>query len=251
MSYCAIEEAFTLLGPGGANAKKSKKSRSVGPAGAGAGTVVPAAPTGSDQETKDSSLGEDGMRDPDRTAERPAPANDILSSPPSNGRLESLGTSSSSDFFPMQGNNAEPEAWQSAFLLGDMSTSISKPSFAVDQKPTLWRSIQRPPQEVLPASSVLVDSLAPLPDEIGRRLDFLSKQLESLTSVSPMQNTAELFLFVAIGLLLLLAIDTLLRYATASVTQSLSPLQVSPLQVMSGGSYRGYGRGYGYSRRQI
>jgi len=238
MSYCAIEEAFTPLVPGGPSSKKPKKSRTF---------VVPAAPAGSDQETKDYSLAsaDDSSspaqdlsgRDPDRPAQRPAPANDILSSPAGNGRLESLG---STDFFPMQGNNAEPEAWQKAFLLGDMSSSIQKPNFQVDQKPTLWRSIQKPVAEVAATTTAFVDSLAPIPDEIGRRLDSLSRQLESLTSVTPMQNTAELFLFVAIGLLLLLAIDTLLRYATATAAAP-----SSPLQVMSGGGYRYGGRGVG------
>jgi hypothetical protein len=239
MSYCAIEEAFTPLVPGGPSSKKSKKSRTL---------VVPAAPVGSDQETKEYSLADDlsgpdlSAKDPDRPAQRPAPANDILSSPASNGRLESFGPSSS-DFFPVQGNNAEPEAWQKAFLLGDMSSQIQKPSFQVDEKPTLWRSIQKPVTEIASTTTAFVDTLAPIPDEIGRRLDSLSRQLESLTSVTPMQNTAELFLFVAIGLLLLLAIDTLLRYATATATATAAPS--SPLQVMAGG-YGGRGRGHRY-----
>lgn len=245
MSYCAIEEAFMPLVPGGQTAKKSKKSRTI---------VVPSAPAGSDQETKEYSLSDESAdpagrdlsgrdpsgRDPDRPAQRPPPANDILSSPASNGRLDSF-SSSPSDFFPMQGNNAEPEAWQKAFLLGDMSSSVQKPSFQVDQKPTLWRSITKPVTSAISSTSTaFVDTLAPItgPDEIGRRLDSLSKQLDSLTFVTPMQNTAELFLFVAIGLLLLLAIDTLLRYSTATASSS-------PLQVMSGG-YRGRGLGRRY-----
>jgi hypothetical protein len=53
-----------------------------------------------------------------------------------------------------------------------------------------------------------------------------------------MQGTAELFLFVAIGLLLLLAIDTLLRYATATAT-AMRPFSGSTgLQVLAGGSRR-------------
>ena len=252
MSYCAIEEAFMPLVPGGQTSKKSKKSRTM---------VVPSAPAGSDQETKDYSMaaqfstGDDSGKDtleqemvskePDRHAMRPPPATDILSTPATNGRLDSIG-SSSSDFFPVQGNNAEPEAWQKAFLLGDMSSQVQKPVFQVDQKQTLWRSI---PKQVTSAisstSSAFVDTLAPItgPDEIGRRLESLTKQLDSLTAVSPMQNTAELFLFVAIGLLLLLAIDTLLRYATASATASATTAS-TPLQVMSGG---GRGRGGGRS----
>jgi hypothetical protein len=57
--------------------------------------------------------------------------------------------------------------------------------------------------------------MAAIPSEVSQRLETLTRQLESLTTPSPMQGTAELFLFVAIGLLLLLAIDTLLRFAVS------------------------------------
>ena len=229
MSYCAIEEAFSPLVPG-TSSKKSKKTRAI---------VVPAAPA--DQETKEMSLVDPNEdRDPDRPAQRPPPANDILSSPPSSSsRLESMGNS---DFFPMQGGTAEPEAWQKAFMLGGMSSSVPKPSFAVQDQPTLWRSIPKKvdvPVEALGGTDV--ESLAPirLPDDMNRRLDALTRQLDALTTSTPMQNTAELFLFVAIGLLLLLAMDTLLRYATTI----LGPSSSTPLQVMSGG-YSGRGRGF-------
>jgi len=234
MSYCAIEEAFSPLVPGGAPSKKQKKMRSV---------IVPSAPSGSDAEVVATSMAENESNpekptDPDRPAERPAPANDVLSSPAQASRLEAAG---SSDFFPMQSDSGEPEAWQKAFLLSDIQ--VPKPTFSVQGKPTLWRSIQRPVEQVgqslAAASSAVVSSLAPVPDEISRRLDSLTRQLDSLVTPTPMQGTAELFLFVAIGLLLLLAIDTLLRYATALRSPGGSFGQGGQgVQVMAGGGRR-------------
>jgi hypothetical protein len=73
----------------------------------------------------------------------------------------------------------------------------------VADKPTLWRE----------AAAV---SAAPVPSsDIERRLDLLTKQIEALSTTNPMQSTAELFLFIAIGLLFLLGIDTLLRFSVA------------------------------------
>jgi hypothetical protein len=73
----------------------------------------------------------------------------------------------------------------------------------------LWRQI---PQPAVAAGTMLTPGA--IPAEISARLDQLTRQLENLTGPAPMQSTAELFLFVAIGLLLLLALDTLLRFAT-------------------------------------
>lgn len=230
MSYCAIEDAFTpLVAPGATTSKKSKKSRML---------PVPTAPSNSDQETKEVSFAESQQDvDIDRQVPRLPPANDVLSTPASNGRLEG---SSSSNFFPMQGANAEPEAWQKAFLLGDMSSSVQKPSFPVDGQSTLWRSVPKVATAVAAATEApFLESSVQVPDELSRRLDTLTRQLNSLTGPTPMQSTAELFLFVAIGLLLLLAIDTLLRYATAANAAS----TLSSIQVMSGGGGTGGGTG--------
>ena len=248
MSYCAIEEAFAPLVPGGTSSKKQKKMRSV---------IVPSAPAGSDAETIMTSMVEPTAKapvDPDRPTERPQPTNDILASPGQGSRLEAAG---SSDFFPMQSDSGEPEGWQKAFLLNDIQ--VPKPTFSVQGAPTLWRSIQKPVGAAgdsfssaasSSSSSVIVSplghgpsELAPIPDEISRRLDSLTRQLDSLVTPTPMQGTAELFLFVAIGLLLLLAIDTLLRYATASATATAtataSGLRSSTgLQVLAGGGRR-------------
>jgi len=237
MSYCAIEEAFAPLVPGGTSSKKQKKMRSV---------TVPSAPAGSDAEVIATSMS--APVDPDRPTERPQPANDILASPGQghHSRLEAAG---SSDFFPMQSDN-EPEAWQKAFLLNDIQ--VPKPTFSVQGAPTLWRSIQKPAVAATgdsfssaassSSSSIIVNplghgpsELAPIPDEISRRLDSLTRQLDSLVTPTPMQGTAELFLFVAIGLLLLLAIDTLLRYATASASGLRSS---TGIQVLAGGGRR-------------
>ena len=240
MSYCAIEEAFAPLNPG--PTKKSKKSRTI---------VVPTAPSNSDAESVDVSMSEGSTKELDRPAQLP-PSNDVLTSPPTSSRLEAA---SSTDFFPMQGSNAEPEAWQKAFLLGGDSAPVPKPTFSVQGKPTLWRSIQKPIEQI---TTAFTETLAPIPDEINRRLDSLTQQLEALTTPTPMQNTAELFLFVAIGLLLLLAIDTLLRYASLYKSPSLSSLSSSSssssfpsssslpslpsVQVMSGGGWKRGGR---------
>jgi hypothetical protein len=80
---------------------------------------------------------------------------------------------------------------------------------------TLWRKVPVPAAAAATAAPLTYASAASgSTADIQSRLDALSKQLDSLTTMTPMQSTAELFLFVAIGLLFLLAIDTLLRFAT-------------------------------------
>ena len=101
---------------------------------------------------------------------------------------------------------AEPEEWSKAFMLepSKIPQFRADGSAPVNGKSTLWRKVPvPPPTEAKPADS-----------DVYKRLDALTKQLEALTHVKPMQSTAELFLFVAIGLLFLLAIDTLVRFAT-------------------------------------
>jgi hypothetical protein len=157
--------------------------------------------------------------DPDR----PAPLRDAP--PPLKGpvqaqvvRLESQGATH--DLFPLPGNTAEPEEWQRAFMLeggGAGTTPAAVPgryvrpngAATVDGQSTLWRQVPAPVAPAIGAPSV--------PSDISARLDQLTRQLESLTTGTPMQSTAELFLFVAIGLLLLLAVDSLLRFS-ASLT---------------------------------
>ena len=136
-------------------------------------------------------------------------------------KLESQGATH--DLFPLPGNTAEPEEWQRAFMLGDSGAAAAvtsvppryvRPNGAVpvDGQPTLWRQVAAP--ITTPSQS----SPSAIPADVSARLDQLTRQLESLTNGTPMQSTAELFLFVAIGLLLLLAVDTLLRFS-ASLAQ--------------------------------
>jgi hypothetical protein len=122
------------------------------------------------------------------------------------------------DFFPLPGNTADNDEWAKAFTLqpSQIPKQLSTP-FVADGKPTLWRSVE--PTAATFGSTQLTEIQTPLPTEINRRLDMLARQIESLTTPTPLQSTAELFLFVAIGLLLLLAIDTLLRFATRTFSK--------------------------------
>ena len=113
---------------------------------------------------------------------------------------------SSDTFFTLPGETAETEEWQKAFTLEGSGLPRPDGSVPVAGKPTLWRQVQ--------AASPVIKEPATISSDIHQRLDTLSRQLEALTMGSPMQSTAELFLFVAIGLIFLLAIDTLLRCAT-------------------------------------
>jgi len=124
------------------------------------------------------------------------------------------------DFFPLPGETAEPEEWAKAFTLEGSQVPLIRPdgSVPVGGKSTLWRKVPVPSPSPSPSSPVTaaapITQSVSLPVDIQNRLDTLTRQLDSLTAVTPMQSTAELFLFVAIGLLFLLAIDTLLRCAT-------------------------------------
>jgi hypothetical protein len=180
--FCSLEEAFT----GPANPGKHKKKRSKE-------GFVPGA------------LG--GSPDPDRPAEIP-PVEPMGPPTASVGSGHPEAAAALHDFFPLPGETAEPEEWSKAFMLEPSNIPL------VNGKSTLWRKIPTPASSAPSVSSPSsIGSSSSL--DIQKRLDMLTKQLESLTQVKPMQNTAELFLFVAVGLLLLLAVDTLLRFATA------------------------------------
>ena len=133
------------------------------------------------------------------------------------------------DLFPLPGDTGTSDEWQQAFTLE--GSLVPQPqglradgSVSVAGKPTLWRQVgapavapfQRAPANVPLQTMATNESLAPIPTELSQRLDVLTRQLESLTTPTQLQGTAELFLFVAIGLLLLLAIDTLLRFAVTA-----------------------------------
>jgi hypothetical protein len=171
-----------------------------------------------------------GSPDPDRPVPPMAPANDVLKSPQGTGGANRLESGvAMQDFFPLPGETADPEEWTKAFTLegsnmpqptapflqGQGQGQRQRPdgSISVEGKSTLWRQIPAP--AVTQPAAVVADSMAGVPSEINHRLDTLTRQLEGLVTPTPLQSTAELFLFVAIGLLLLLAIDTLLRFATS------------------------------------
>jgi hypothetical protein len=203
MNYCSLEEAFMGAQPPPKFPKKKKTKEGFVP-----GPLA-------------------GQADPDRMAMPPPPANDVLEGPPTSStpndavKLDEL--------FPLPGDTGEPEAWQKAFTLEGSQVPLQPQprvdgSIAVAGQSTLWRSIP------VPAPSVAVEKMATIPSDINQKLESLTRQLETLSTPTPLQGTAELFLFVAIGLLMLLAIDTLLRFAVM--------IGSSGSRKMSGGGYR-------------
>lgn len=207
--------------------------------------------------------------DPDRPAQRPAPATEPLQgSPPSQGggRLDAQepGFERGGEMFPFPGDTSEPEEWARAFTLEGSHTAPAAPTFSgiartqgqvsVNGQPTLWRSVPIPSSSLSASASASasVDLSRDSIQEIHQRLDKLTKQLEELGSglgtipgswmpSSIESNNADLFLFIAIGLLFLLALDTLLRFATSH------SLQV-PVRQMGGGRGQGQGQGQGWKR---
>ena len=194
--FCSLEEAFTAPIMPGKN-KSSKKSKN-----------------------KDGNVPGPLAGSPDPDSSVPEP----MGPPPSSMARTEENALALNDFFPLPGETAEPEEWAKAFTLeGSQMPQMIRPdgSVPVGGKSTLWRKVPVPTgvSPSSPSSSVIgtpiTHSLTSLPTDIQSRLDALTKQLDSLTTATPMQSTAELFLFIAIGLLFLLAIDTLLRCATS------------------------------------
>jgi len=196
-AFCSIEEAFA--GPSTNKAKsshkKSSSSSSSSSRSVGKEHFVPEAIAGS----------------PDSEKAVPEPMG-----PPSSAMSGKVGAVALNDFFPLPGESAQPEEWAKAFTLepSNMPPILRHDGSApVAGQSTLWRKVPVPAAAAAATAAPLTYASGPTSD-IQSRLDALSKQLDSLTTVTPMQSTAELFLFVAIGLLFLLAIDTLLRFAT-------------------------------------
>lgn len=234
MAFCSLDEAF------------------VGPQmGAGA----PPAGRGGDTKPPKKKKHREGFApgplasspDPDRPAVPPPPANDILTGPPVERAVptESAGGVSLEGLFPMPGETGDVEEWEKAFTLEGSrlpppaapSPPVAPPpmvradgSLSVAGQPTLWRQIASPTGASNTIGSMAAagaEKLGAIPSEINRQLENLTRQLESLTTPTPLQGTAELFLFVAIGLLILLAIDTMLRFAVS----------LSERRIMAGGAY--------------
>ena len=135
---------------------------------------------------------------------------------PAGGRLQATDNDAG---FPLPGESADGEAWTKAFTLEPSmhaASTLAPPPWSVQGAPTLWREAAAafpafPATAVHPPSQI---QAAPMNMDFTQRLDRLTKQLDALTGGSnSMNGTAELFLFVAVGLILLLAIDTLLRFA--------------------------------------
>lgn len=235
MSFCALEEAFQ--GPPNPPApalhryKKPKRMKEkAGFVGGTEGFMVPAALPGAPwpPPTREGAPGSSGAGGDG--------AGEVLAGPPpAMPPDDGAGAVKMDDLFPLPGETGGSDEWQKAFTLE--GSQMPGPQglrpdggVPVDGKPTLWRQVAAPaivpfqrgpggsgwsaPPEPLQAAAT--SSLAPVPTELSQRLDVLTRQLESLTAPTHLQGTAELFLFVAIGLLLLLAIDTLLRFAVAA-----------------------------------
>jgi len=225
MSFCALEEAFT--GPPNPSApplkfKKMKRAKTSEGFQSGVSDIVPPALPATPGSGSGPGSGN--------------PGGEVLAGPPpSFPPDESAGGVKMDDLFPLPGDTGGADEWQKAFTLE--GSLVPQPqglradgSVAVGGKPTLWRQVAAPPVVPFqrgpagngwiappsPLQAASTESLAPVPTELSQRLDVLTRQLESLTSPTHLQGTAELFLFVAIGLLLLLAIDTLLRFAVAA-----------------------------------
>ena len=233
MAFCSLEEAFSgpqmgaasmqSINRGGGDTKSSKRKKHREGVAPGQLTSTP---------------------DPDRPAAPPPPANDILSGPPvDNMPTDSAGGVSLDGLFPMPGETGDIEEWEKAFTLEGSrlpqpAPAVMSPqmvradgSLSVAGQPTLWRQIASPMSGAVSSLSgmaaTIPEKLATVPSEINRQLENLTRQLEALTTPTPLQGTAELFLFVAIGLLILLAIDTMLRFAVS----------LSERRIMAGGAY--------------
>lgn len=190
-----------------------------------------------------------GTPDPDRPSiVPPPPVNDVLTGPPmdrSAAQMESGSAIKLDDLFPLPGETGGSDEWEKAFTLDGTRVPSLRPGgvAAISGGPTLWRQaaalVPRASAPLEPAGGVgVAETLAAMPSEVTHRLETLTRQLESLTVPSPMQGTAELFLFVAIGLLLLLAIDTLLRFAVSVASAAGGKKMAGGARGWRGGSSR-------------
>jgi len=237
-AFCSLEEAFAPAA-GAAPVKPSKKHRmKPGREGFAVPIAAPSTPTvDPDRQTQMQPVADDVLGPPGAEGGGGAPAmaaGSIVMSP-SGVKLD--------DMFPLPGDTGDAEEWEKAFTLpGSRMPPPAPPgAVSVDGKSTLWRQIPVPvvaaPAPIPMGGAVASAELATLaPADVSARLDALTRQLESLTTPAPLQSTAELFLFVAIGLLVLLAIDTLLRFAVR---------MASGVARMSGGAR---GRRFGVGR---
>lgn len=233
--YCSLDDAFNgPMIPPGANAASKKKKKMKEPMTGSQAVFVPG--------------------EPDRFAEKPSIPNDVLESPQTQAQAKPIVPSMEDNFFPLPGETSTPDAWQKAFMLEpdwtkSHSMSNGSDTISVDGKPTLWRQIAPVPgPSSAPAASMPSTSVQSknYPD-IQRRLDEITQQIEAIAIPTHLQSTAELFLFVAIGLVLLLAIDILLKYATIMALRSSPSLSLAQTQSLTGG-YKSYPRRLGRAK---
>ena len=216
--YCSIDDAFSgsIMPPGVKKKKKTKEYMTGSVSGTGAAPGSGSTPVFVPGE-------------PDRFAEKIPMTNDVLESPQSQSKT--VVPSTEDTFFPLPGDTASPEAWQKAFMLEPDWTKMHnitdtkyRPdgTTSVDGQPTLWRHIPSymPQQQQQQQPQTQIQSIPSKFPDIQKRLDDITQQIEALTIPTHLQSTAELFLFVAIGLVLLLAIDILLKYATVMAMRS-------------------------------
>lgn len=161
-------------------------------------------------------------QDPDRQGTAaPTPAAMSAAMPKSGSTLLRPEANDIDAGFPLPGESADGEAWQKAFTLEPSSTAaltLPAPSWPMpgQQVPTLWRQAVAQSQSLAQTQSqTQSQSQTNNSLDFAQRLDKLTAQLDSLTGGvnNGPGNNADLFLFVAVGLLLLLAIDSLLRFA--------------------------------------
>jgi hypothetical protein len=193
-AFCSLEDAFMELAPAAPKKEKKEKRR--------AAAIVEPMDGGAGAQPVD----QIGVPPP------PVPAA-FQARAPTGGRVEAVPLG---ELFPLPGATAEPEEWQRAFMLQPSQMPAPTGAVPVNGAPTLWRQIT--PAASAAAAIPSATPLSTVPSNISERLDQLTRQLETLTGPTSMQGTAELFLFVGIGLLLLLAIDTLLRFASNVAT---------------------------------
>ena len=195
-TFTSLQEAFDEPLMAGVGTKKPKKHRK---------HDVPAALPGTPAASAPASASSSAVPEPLQGA----PKNETGAPP-----QPSAASGATTEAFTLPGETASADEWNQAFTLGPSSVA-----FPIDGQSTSWRRFMAPapaPAPVTPSSPVTPissSSLSNIPYDIQKRFDQLAQQLEGLTAATPMQNTAELFLFIAIGLLFILGIDTLIRCA--------------------------------------
>lgn len=224
--FCSLEEAFS--GPEAPVKEKDKKKRRHAMEQTSAVAAAAAAST---------TTGSPSLLAPPQPNIPPPMGAPPAAITPAGGRLQATDNDAG---FPLPGESADGEEWTKAFTLEPSmhaASTLAPPPWSVQGAPTLWREAAAafPATAVHPPSQI---QAAPMNMDFTQRLDRLTKQLDALTGGSnSMNGTAELFLFVAVGLILLLAIDTLLRFAVHLVGGTAAAMEkvTGKSKVMMGG----------------